>query len=86
MCLQTIQVFLAEAKTTMKEKYMQDIQKKFAGKKGSKSELDESLNRVTGKAVCGLAAKRLVNKALQVCKKHVRSLLKTVQRMQTKFV
>ena len=45
------------------------------------------MKRVTGKAVCSVAANRLVTKALQVCKEHAGSLLKivrTVQRMQIK--
>ena len=45
------------------------------------------VKRVTGKAVCSVAAKRLVTKALQVRKEHTGSLLKivrTVQSMQIK--
>ena len=39
--------------------------------------------RVTGKAVCTIATKRLLNKALQVRKEHAGSLLKTVRTVQS---
>ena len=45
------------------------------------------VKRVTGKAVCSVAVKRLVTKALQVRKEHAGSLFKivrTVQSMQIK--
>ena len=40
------------------------------------------VKRVTGKAVCSVAAKRLVTKALQVRKEHAGSLLKIVRMVQ----
>ena len=41
------------------------------------------VKRVTGKAVCTIAAKRLLNKALQVRKEHAGSLLKTIRTVQS---
>ena len=41
------------------------------------------VKRVTGKAACTIAAKRLLNKALQVCKEHAGSLLKTIRTVQS---
>ena len=41
------------------------------------------MKRVTGKAVCSVAAKRLVNKALQVRREHAGSLLKIVRIVQS---
>ena len=41
------------------------------------------MKRVTGKAFCSVAAKRLLNKALQVRKEHAGSLLKTVRTVQS---
>ena len=41
------------------------------------------VKKVTGKAVCSIAAKRLLNKALQVRKEHAGSLLKTVRTVQS---
>ena len=41
------------------------------------------MRRVTGKAVCSVAAKRLVTKALQVCKEHAESLFKIVRTVQS---
>ena len=41
------------------------------------------MKRVTGKAVCSVAAKRLVTKVLQVRKEHAGSLLKIVRTVKT---
>ena len=41
------------------------------------------VKRVTGRAVCSVAAKRLVTKALQVHKEHAGSLLKIVRTVQS---
>ena len=41
------------------------------------------MKRVTGKAVSRIAAKRLLNVALQLCKEHAGSLLKTTRTIQS---
>ena len=42
------------------------------------------MKRVTGKAVCSVAAKRLVTKTLQIHKEHAGSLLKIVKPCKSK--
>ena len=44
------------------------------------------MERVTGKAVRSVAAKRLVTKALQVCIEHAGSLLKIVRTIQSMHI
>ena len=85
---------LSEPKSVIKDAYIKDLESHLLGNTKVKSNLIKSfkkqqtvVKRVTGKAVCSVAAKRLVTKALQVRKEHAGSLLKivrTVQSMQIK--
>ena len=81
---------LSEPTLIQKKAYMKELQSKLLADAEAKSKLIESfkkqqtvVKRVTGKAVCSVAAKRLVTKALQVCKEHAGSLLKTVRTVQS---
>ena len=69
---------------------MKEIQTGMLGNSKAKAKLIEAFKkqqtvpkRITGKAVCIVAAKRLVNKALQVRKEHAGSLLKIVRTVQS---
>ena len=85
---------LSEPKSVAKNAFIKDLKNSLLSNHEVKSKLIESfkkqqtvVKRVTGKAVCSVAAKRLVTKALQVRKEHAGSLLKivrTVQSMQIK--
>ena len=85
---------LSEPKPVTKDAYLKDLESNLLGNKEAKAGLIKALKqqqtvvkRVTGKEVCKIAAKKLLNKALQVRKEHAGSLLKivrTVQSMQIK--
>ena len=76
---------LSEPKPAKVKLYMRDMQTNMLDNTETKSKLITAfkkqqavVKRVTGKAVCIVAAKRLVTKALQVRKEHAGSLLKIV--------
>ena len=85
---------LSEPNSVAKDAYIKDLKSSLLSNSKVKSNLIKSfkkqqtvVKRVTGKAVCSVAAKRLVTKALQLHKEHAGSLLKivrTVQSMQIK--
>ena len=87
---------LSEPKPAAKDAYMNDLHSHMLGNTKAKAHLitaykkkkiQSLINKVTGKAVCTIAAKRLLNKVLQVRKEHAGSLLKvirTIQSMQIK--
>ena len=81
---------LSEPKSVTREAYIKDLTSSLVSNTKVKSNLIKSfkkqktvVKRVTGKAVCSIAAKRLVNKALQVRKEHAGSLFKIVRTVQS---
>ena len=77
---------LAELKPGAKEFYVKEIQRHLLNDNGARVQLMEAFKRqyksaakrrVMIKAVCRIAAKRLLNKALQLRKEHAGTLLKT---------
>ena len=81
---------LSEPKPVTKEAYLKDLQSNLLGNTKAKAHLikafkqqQTAMKRVTGIAACSVAAKRLLNKALQVRKEHAGSLLKTVRTVQS---
>ena len=81
---------LSEPKPVTKEAYLKDLQSHLLGNTKTKTRLikafkqqQTTMKRVTGIAACNVAAKRLLNKALQVRKEHAGSLLKTVRTVQS---
>ena len=81
---------LSEPKPATKDAYLKDLESNLFGNKEAKSGLIKAfkqqqtvVKRVTGKEVCKIAAKRLLNKALQMRKEHAGSLLKTVRTVQS---
>ena len=77
---------MSEPKSVTRETYIKDLKSRLLNNPKLKSKLIESykekqtvVKRVTGRAVCSVCssveAKRLVTKALQVCKEHAGSLL-----------
>ena len=80
----------SEPKPVIREAYLKDVLSKLVGNKKAKAGLIKAfkqqqtiVKKVTGKAVCSVAAKRLLNKALQVRKEYAGSLLKTVRTVQS---
>ena len=80
---------LSEPKPVISDACLKNVLSKLLGNKKAKAGLIKAfkqqqtvVKRVTGKAVCSVAAKRLLNKALQVCKEYAGSLLKTVRTVQ----
>ena len=74
---------LSEPKPILKDAYVKDLQSHLLGNTKTKAclkttykEQQPLVKKVTGKLVCTIAAKRLLNLALQVRKEHVESLLK----------
>ena len=81
---------LSEPKSVAKDAYIKDLKNSLLSNPEVKSKLIESfkkqltvVKKVTGKAVCSVAAKKLVTKALQVRKEHAGSLLKVVKTVQS---
>ena len=81
---------MSEPKLVTREGYIKDLKSSLLSNPEVKSNLIKSfkkqqtvVKRVTGKAVCSVAAKRLVTKALQVRKEHAGSLLKIVRTVQS---
>ena len=85
---------LAQPKPTVKEMYLKDIQLNLAGNfeamsqlRGSFKELHpgiaKQMPRVLGRTVCRLAARRLLNKALQLRKIHAGCLLKDIRSIKS---
>ena len=81
---------LAEPKLEVKEMYSKDLEAKLLGDsktkkfliaafKSQQKALVKRMTRVLAKAVCRIAAKRLLHKALQQRKKYAGSLLKTAR-------
>ena len=79
---------LAEPKPAAKEFYVKEMQRHLLNDSGARNELMEAFRRqyksaanrkVMIKAVCRIAAKRLLNKALQLRKEHAGALLKTTR-------
>ena len=69
---------LSEPKSVIKDAYIKDLESHLLGNTKVKSNLIKSfkkqqtvVKRVTGKAVCSVAAKRLVTKAIQARKEHM---------------
>ena len=89
MFLQKGKYALSEPKPVTKDTYVKDLQNQMlSSTKGQASSItaykkQPLVKRVTGKAVCTIAAKRLLKKALQVHKEHAGSLLKTVRTVQS---
>ena len=81
---------LFEPKPVIRNAYLVDLENNLLGNAKCKSNLIKAFKkqqttviRVIGTAVCKIAAKRLLNKALQVRKEHAGSLLKTVRTIQS---
>ena len=81
---------LSEPKPILKDAYVKDLQSHLLGDTKTKAHLITTykkqqplVKKVTGKLVCTVAAKRLLNLALQVRKEHVGSLLKTTRTIQS---
>ena len=79
---------LAEPKPAAKEFYVKEMQRHLLNDSGARNELMEAFKtqyksaanrKVMIKAVCRIAAKRLLNKALQLRKEHAGALLKTTR-------
>ena len=79
---------LAEPKPAAKEFYVKEMQRHLLNDSGARNELMEAFRRqykstanrkVMIKAVCRIAAKRLLNKALQLRKEHAGALFKTTR-------
>ncbi len=82
---------LAEPKPDVKELYLKHMQVNMLGDSETRFELTTAFKkrhatqmpRVLGRTVCRLAAKRLLNKTLQVRKEHAGSLLKSTRQIKT---
>ena len=85
---------LAEPKPDVREMYVKEIQSHLLNNSEARVELItvfkkqhptvvKQMPRVMGKTVCRIAAKRLLNKALQVRKQHARSLLNNIGSIKT---
>ena len=81
---------LSEPKPVTRNAYLIDLENNLLGNAKCKSNLikafkkqQTTVKRVTGTAVCKIAAKRLLHKALQMHKEHAGSLLKTVRTVQS---
>ena len=79
---------LSEPKPAAKEFYVKEMQRHLLNDSGARIQLMEAFKRqyksaanrkVMIKAVCRIAAKRLLNKALQLRKEHTGTLLKTTR-------
>ena len=81
---------LVEPKSDVKDAFVKEIEKCMLSNKKAKAQLIKAFKkqskpdgkRITGKVVCKIAAKRLLNKALQMRKEHAGSLLKTTRTIQ----
>ena len=80
---------LSEPKPITKKAYLVDLENQLLGSAKDKSDLIKAfkkqqtgIKKVTGRAVCKVAANKLGNKALQARKEHAGSLLKTVRTVQ----
>ena len=81
---------MAEPKSDVKDTFVKEIEKCMLNNKKVKAQLIKAFKkqsepdgkRVTGKVVCKIAAKRLLNKAVQMRKEHAGSLLKTTRTIQ----
>ena len=75
---------------TVKDTFVKEIENQMLCNKKIKAQLIKAFKklnkpdgkRVTGKVVCKIAAKRLLNKSLQMRKEHAGSLLKTTRTIQ----
>ena len=81
---------LAEPKPDVRQMYVKKIQRRLldnskarihvtAAFKKQEGSLVKRMSRVLGRAVCSVAAKRLLNKALQMRKEYAGSLLKSTR-------
>ena len=81
---------LAEPKPDVRQMYVKKIQRRLLGNskarvrvtaafKKQEGNLVKRMSRVLGRAVCSVAAKRLLNKALQMRKEYAGSLLKSTR-------
>ena len=80
----------SEPKPAPKDAYLKDLESNLLGNKKAKEGLIKAfkqqqtiMKRVTGTAIRKIAAKRLLNKALQVRKERAGSLLKTIRTVQS---
>ena len=90
MCIIRDEYALCEPKPVTKDAYLKDLGNNLLGNKKAKAGLIKAfknqqpvVKRVTGKVVCTVASKRLLNKALQARKEHAGSLLKTARTVQS---
>ena len=85
---------LAQPKPTVKEIYLKDIQLNLAGNFEAMSQLRgtfkqlhpgiaKQMSRILGRTVCRVAARRLLNKALQLRKMHAGYLLKDIRSIKS---
>ena len=93
LCFQEKQVRISRTKGSVKEVHVKKIQHHLLGNNGAKLELVVAFKRQSKsaanrlpkgmvKTVCVIAAKWLCNKALQLRKEHVGTLLKTTRAVQ----
>ena len=84
---------LAPPKPDVKELYVKEMQGQLLGNNEARAELMTAFKKLRGsvtrpvcrKVVCRIAAKRLLNKALQIQKEHSASLLKCIRAIKSRF-
>ena len=92
VCLaQKARYILAPPKPDVKELYVKEMQGQLLGDDEARAELMTTFKKLRGsvtkpvcrKVVCRIAAKRLLNKALQIRKEHSASLLKCIRSIKS---
>ena len=92
MCAQKrAKYVLAEPKPDVKDMYVKEIQSQLLADAEARSQLCDSFpkmhinakNKVSRTAICRVAAKKLLNKALQIRREHAGSLLQAARLVQT---
>ena len=92
MCAQKIaKNVLAAPKLDVKDMYVKEIQSQLLADAKARSQLSDSFpkmhinakNKVSGTAMCRVSAKKLLNKALQICTEHAGSLLQAARLVQS---
>ena len=91
MCAQKrAKYVLAAPKPDVKDMYVKEIKSQLLADAEARSQLSDSFpkmlnakNKVSGRAMCRVAAKKLLNKALQIRREHAGSLLQAAKLVQS---